>query len=345
MRRISIISSVSALSLLIACAPVSDADQAVSGVEEKPVEQTTIAVEQEAISEIEPIVEVIEEKVEPLTKPMTHKCSEEAKQGGLIYCQLPVGVTVSYNDQPVAIVGESGVVAIGLKQNASSTAVVSWDDPDGLNKRFEIPVSPRKDDVRHLKGMNCDKVDARTPAQKKHAGESWVKKVDAFAQLNPPVESKISFSAPANGPYSSPFGPTRHYSGVSEATGKKCNSTSVHRGLDVAVPVGTDLLAPMGGTVLLGESDLYYEGGTVFLDHGYGLVSVFLHLSEVDVEAGQTVKSGESLGATGNTGRTTGPHLHWAIKWRNTARDDRKGDFYIDPFIVLETSDWQSNIR
>ena len=88
--------------------------------------------------------------------------------------------------------------------------------------------------------------------------------------------------------------------------------------------------------ITLADGDLYYEGGAIFLDHGQGLVSVFMHLSEVQVEAGQRVTAGEQIALTGNTGRTTGPHLHWSVKWRNTASDDRGGDFYIDPALLLE---------
>ena len=61
-----------------------------------------------------------------------------------------------------------------------------------------------------------------------------------------------------------------------------------------------------------------------------------MHMSAVDVKAGDVVQAGDRLGASGNTGRTTGPHLHWAVKWRNPASDDRGGDFYIDPALLLE---------
>ncbi|MEM1146626.1 MAG: M23 family metallopeptidase, partial [Pseudomonadota bacterium] len=76
--------------------------------------------------------------------------------------------------------------------------------------------------------------------------------------------------------------------------------------------------------------------GTVFLDHGDGLVSVFLHMSEIDVAAGDVLAVRERLGASGNTGRTTGPHLHWAVKWRNPNSDERGQDFYIDPALLLD---------
>ena len=74
----------------------------------------------------------------------------------------------------------------------------------------------------------------------------------------------------------------------------------------------------------------------LFPDHGHGLVSVFMHLSAVDVTAGDEVGTGDLLAKTGNSGRTTGPHLHWAVKWRNPEASSRDGDFYIDPALLLE---------
>lgn len=336
LKSLTLISSSIGMGLLLACAPVADVEPAVETP--TPVIAENPPVVEEVVEQ--PIEEVVLAS-EPLVQPV-YKCSETAKQSGAIFCKLPPETIVSLNGQKVAKVGPEGLVAIGLKQNAPSPAIISWTDQSGKKLQLEIPVEKRNDNIRNLTGLNCDKVDARTPEQKNHAGESWVKKVAAFASLNTPVAKKISFQKPAEGPYSSPFGPTRHYSGDSEVTGKTCKKTSVHRGLDMATPVGTDLIAPMAGTVTLADSDLYYEGGTIFFDHGYGLVSVFMHLSEVSVEAGQIVQAGERLGATGNTGRSTGPHLHWAIKWRNTARDDRKGDFYIDPAIMLELPEWEA---
>src|SRR5690606_4911534 len=113
--------------------------------------------------------------------------------------------------------------------------------------------------------------------------------------------------------------------------------TSVHNGQDIAIPTGTEIRAPMAGTVLLADSDLYYEGGAVFLDLGRGLVSITMHMSRVDVETGDTVGQGQLLGLSGATGRVTGPHLHWAIKARNELTpSDREADLWLDPVLMLE---------
>ena len=93
----------------------------------------------------------------------------------------------------------------------------------------------------------------------------------------------------------------------------------------------------MAGTVVLADPDLYYEGGAVFLDLGHGLISITMHMSRIDVKAGDTVGQGQVLGLSGATGRVTGPHLHWAIKARNELRpDDREADIWLDPVLMLQ---------
>lgn len=265
-------------------------------------------------------------------------CSGIPKQGGLLLCDVPGGETVSVvsasNDLLFRLpVNEENTVAIGLRRNAPAEITVTTDAPDVLPATIKI--ESRTDPFRTITGLDCDKVDARTEAQKAHAGRSWVKKQKAFDTFHDGPGASTGFLKPADGPPSSPFGPARKYIGVG-VDGEPCERTSIHRGYDIAIPVGTEIRAPADGVVTLGDPDLYYEGGTVFLDHGDGLVSVFMHMSDVEVVAGETVLAGERLGASGNTGRTTGPHLHWAVKWRQIGSEDRSQDFYIDPALLMK---------
>lgn len=271
-----------------------------------------------------------------LAESAAPSCDAGARQqGGLLYCTGIAGTIVKMDGKPVAKLNPAGQAAIGLERDAPSSVSITLEDANGQSVTETIEIATRKDDYREITGLDCDKVDARTQEQKDHAGRSWVKKVAAFKRFNEGAGFTQGTIRPAEGVMSSPFGPTRKYIGVSAVTGEPCDSVSVHRGYDIATPVGTPLLAPADGVVILGDPDLYYEGGSIFLDHGQGLVSVFMHLSEVDVEAGDVVKAGDVIGKTGNTGRTTGPHLHWSVKWRNTASDERDGDFYIDPALIL----------
>ncbi len=119
------------------------------------------------------------------------------------------------------------------------------------------------------------------------------------------------FTLPAKGPLSSRFGLRRIFNGLPR---------NPHAGLDVAVGTGAPVTAPADG-VVANVGDYFFNGNTVFIDHGQGLITAYMHLSRTDVRAGQLIKKGETLGAVGSTGRVTGPHLHWAVILNNTPVD------------------------
>lgn len=261
-------------------------------------------------------------------------CRGALSQGGLLVCDGPAGAAWQM-DGETQTAGADGRVLFGLARGAGSPVELEYETATGLTSRLRVEIADRHDEFRVIEGLECDKVDARTPEQIEHAGRSWVAKQAAFESFFDGPGVSEGFIVPAAGPPSSPFGPQRKYIGVSAETGEPCEKVSVHQGYDIAAPIGTPVHAPAGGTVILADSDLYYEGGSVFLDHGQGLVSVFMHMSALDVAVGDVVAQGETLGETGNTGRTTGPHLHWSVKWRNPDRAGREGDFYIDPALLL----------
>lgn len=125
----------------------------------------------------------------------------------------------------------------------------------------------------------------------------------------PPPET--DFSQPASGPLSSRFGLRRIFNGLPR---------NPHAGLDVAAGAGTPVHAPADG-VVVDTGEYFFNGNTVFIDHGQGLITAYMHLSRIDVRTGQMVKKGKELGAIGATGRATGPHLHWAVILNNTPVD------------------------
>ena len=114
------------------------------------------------------------------------------------------------------------------------------------------------------------------------------------------------FGWPVKGRISGAYGSQRYYNG---------KPGRPHYGLDIAVPTGTPVAAPADGIVRLADSDLYYSGGTIIIDHGHGVFSSFLHLSDVSVAVGAPVKRGEVIGEVGATGRVTGAHLDWRYNW------------------------------
>jgi len=152
--------------------------------------------------------------------------------------------------------------------------------------------------------------------QQKIAADQQVKH-ETFARPSAPDrEWSGSFQAPVSAPVSDVFGIRRVFNGVTK---------SVHQGLDYRVPPGTPVAAVNSGTVLLARP-LYFEGNCVMLDHGQGLITLYLHLSEIDVKEGDHAERGQLLGRSGATGRATGPHLHLAVRWQGV---------YLDPAGLL----------
>lgn len=141
-------------------------------------------------------------------------------------------------------------------------------------------------------------------------------KAEAFRKVTPDQEWLSSFKPPVDAPYSDVFGTRREFNGAVQ---------SVHQGLDYRVPQGTTVRALNAGTVLLARP-LYFEGNCVVIDHGQGLLTLYLHLSELAVKEGDRVATGQPVGLSGATGRVTGAHLHLAVRWRGQ---------YLDPATLL----------
>ena len=127
------------------------------------------------------------------------------------------------------------------------------------------------------------------------------------------------FNWPAQGIISGVFGSQRILNGKPKRP---------HYGIDIAAKKGTKVVAPTDSIVRMAEKNLYYTGGTIMLDHGHGVTSVYSHLSSIDVKVGEKVSKNQKIGEVGSTGRSTGPHLDWRVNWF---------DQRLDPLLLLET--------
>jgi murein DD-endopeptidase MepM/ murein hydrolase activator NlpD len=155
-----------------------------------------------------------------------------------------------------------------------------------------------------------------SPEQLQQINQDKTLKQQVFAHVEPEREWAGKFSPPVDASISDVFGTARTFNGEVQ---------SVHQGLDFRVPTGTAVAALNSGKVLLARP-LFFEGGCVVIDHGQGLMTIYMHLSEMKVKEGEQVKRGQEIALSGGTGRATGPHLHVAVRWQGV---------YLDPKTLL----------
>jgi murein DD-endopeptidase MepM/ murein hydrolase activator NlpD len=187
----------------------------------------------------------------------------------------------------------------------------NWFDPDGRDTRGDPQLLARIAATRGLSAADRQRI-VRDTQLKNQARASREEVVVGFADpWVPPVRGlRIS----------SPWGASRTVA-TPQGTLQRA-----HYGIDIAAMTNREIVAPAAGRVVLAHPDMYYEGGCVFLDHGQGLLTLYLHLNSVAVSVGDTVTSGQTIGTVGATGRATGPHLCWRMEWR---------DARLDPTVML----------
>jgi len=161
------------------------------------------------------------------------------------------------------------------------------------------------------------KYTAPSPEEQREIEEGKKVKDEIFKTLTPNREWQGSFEAPVEAEISDVFGVARVFNGTTQST---------HLGLDFRVPAGTPVAAVNRGTIILARP-LFFEGNFIVIDHGQGLMTLYLHLSKFLVKEGDTVEKGQQVGISGGTGRATGPHLHLAVRWQG---------IYLNPETLLK---------
>ena len=234
-------------------------------------------------------------------------------QGGLLFGQTEPGSSVRLDGNNV-MVGDDGRFVVGFERDAALSALLVVTLPDGAVERRAIELEDREFPVQRIDGLDQSKVSGFTEEQLAKIAVDREKKKAARQSSQAAADWAAGFDWPVTGRISGVFGSQRILNGEPKRP---------HSGLDIAAPRGTPIKAPAPGIVTLAEEGMYFEGGLVLLDHGHWLESAFLHLSRIDVEPGQRVEKGDVIGAVGATGRATGPHLHWSIKWAGKLVDPR----------------------
>ncbi|WP_447730066.1 M23 family metallopeptidase [Pseudoxanthomonas suwonensis] len=237
-------------------------------------------------------------------------------QGSMVIGKVPPGSRVEYAGRVLRTTGY-GTVVFGVGRDQAAPVEVTVVRPDGVRSVQRIAVSPRDWPVQRVDGVPPKTVDP-PPAIAERIAREQAQVTAARGRDDDRADFARRFIWPVQGRISGRFGNQRVYNG---------KPGSPHSGMDIAAPTGTPVKAPAPGVVTFAAPDLYLTGGTLLLDHGFGISSNFLHLSRIDVKAGDRVEQGQVIGAVGATGRATGPHLHWGMNWF---------DVRIDPLLVLE---------
>ncbi|MBC8240699.1 MAG: M23 family metallopeptidase [Alphaproteobacteria bacterium] len=234
--------------------------------------------------------------------------------GGLIIGTTEPGNNVAVGGQPVRV-SPTGMFLMGLGRDAAGDVRVDITAPDGGMAQQVVNIPTRNYDIQRIDGLPKKQVTPDPDTQARINRENSLIKA---ARRNDGATAYFAtgFQWPVTGPVSGVFGSQRILNG---------EPRSPHNGVDIAAPEGTTIVAMADGVVTLVHDDMFYTGMTVMLDHGHGLTSVYVHMSDILVTNGAQVRKGTPIGKVGKTGRVTGPHLHWGVTLFAT---------HLDPMLV-----------
>lgn len=239
-------------------------------------------------------------------------CMGQLVQGGLAVCETAPGAQVRVDDSLSLQADPRGRFVVGFDRDAPAQSVIVA-SLNGETAQAALAVAPRSWKLQRVDGLPQQTVTPTRPEVLAKIRADSVRKQAAFASQAEGEGFAEAWRWPLEAVrVSGQFGSARVLNGT---PGRP------HYGVDLAAAAGTAIYAPAGGVVTLAETGMHFEGGLVLIDHGQGLTSMYLHLSEVGVAVGQRVAAGERLGAVGASGRATGPHLCWRLKWRDRNLD------------------------
>jgi len=228
-------------------------------------------------------------------------CTGVAQQGGAVLCQTTpnakVKIARSEDDFYFENADAQGRIIIGFDRDEKGNFIETG------AQRITFDLTSRDYDISRIDGLPPSQVSTFSEAQLKRIRSSSARKKVGFASREATLGFKNGFISPVK-----EFRKTTNFGAQRILNGEEKRP---HYGVDMAAPVGTPIYAPADGIVSLADDDLYFEGAMVMLDHGQGLISMYLHTDKILVEAGQSVKQGEQIATIGSKGRSTGPHLCW----------------------------------
>ena len=231
-------------------------------------------------------------------------------QGGLVIGKVVPGIKVRFKNKQLRV-SEQGYFLLGFERDEPETVEYTLEFPDSNTQVKSIQIKQRHYNEESVTGLASNKVQPSAKELERITTEQAY--FDHARQIDDPREDFLQpFIWPLKGRISGVYGSRRILNGTPKRP---------HYGLDIAAPQGTEIVAPADGLVTLNQPDLFYTGVTVMLDHGHGLSTLYIHMSESSVVLGQRVRQGDVIGAVGKTGRATGPHLHWGMSLFGTRLD------------------------
>lgn len=223
-----------------------------------------------------------------------------------------------FYDRKVMIVGESNnwkaVIGIPLSAKAGTHSLKVKSNGVETNYKFDVANKDYETQyitIKDKRKVNPNKQDMSRIIKEK---ELISKAKSHWSEIE---DVPLNFIKPAEGPYSSPFGLRRFFNK---------QPRNPHSGLDIAAAKGTPIVAPADGTVI-NTGEYFFNGNTVFLDHGQGLITMYCHMDSISIKEGTHVNAGDVIGKVGLTGRVTGAHLHWSVMLNNIT---------VDPLLFLK---------
>ena len=237
-------------------------------------------------------------------------------QGGLIVGTTEPGTAVVFDGRSLRVDPQTGTFVFGIGRDHEPEATLNVSHPDGQVEVRILAIKPRQWQIERIDNLPPRKVTPSLKDTRRIIREGLLINA-ARSRDSAPMAFAGGFIAPTTGRISGRYGSQRILNGKPRRP---------HLGLDFAAPVGTPVHAAAAGEVVLAEADLFYTGGTVSIDHGHGLTTIYSHMASVDVRVGDSVDQGELIGTIGATGRATGPHLDWRINWFSVR---------LDPELVL----------
>ncbi|PHR98706.1 MAG: peptidase M23 [Oceanobacter sp.] len=207
------------------------------------------------------------------------------------------------------------IAVIGVPLDQSSPIELAVND-----KKISLPINDFPYEEQHIEIKEKRKVNPQKNDMTRISHE-YNQMTPVYKSFNDGLANNWnSMLKPVDGPYSSAFGLKRFFND---------QARKPHSGIDIAAPEGAPIKAPADGTIAL-TGDFFFNGNSVFIDHGQGLISMMCHLSRIDVKEGDVIKQGDLIGAVGKTGRATGPHLHWTVSLNNAR---------VNPKLLLKKDD------